>query len=118
MKVTVTLDEPNLLLEARQGDVFITHMPDLQELVLCTPSLPGGEAGRIDVIVLGCRVDADEPGYRPPGEFMTLSSHTPITFLELVTPATFRARDQAMTQEQLKALLQRLNDLQAQHLPM
>jgi hypothetical protein len=109
MKATFTAREPNILMEARPGDLFVPLGPDLVECVCAVESVedrPDSEpriaditrATELDpecrrpVIVLACRVGEGEPEFHPSGFKRYLRGATPISFLEQVEPAAFRER--------------------------
>ena len=109
MKATFSAREPNILMEAQPGDLFVPLGPDLVECVCAVCSVedrpdaapriaevwPSNELDpevRRPVIVLACRVEKGEPEYHPAGFKFYLRGAAPIAFLEQVEPAAFRAR--------------------------
>lgn len=107
MKATFSAREPNILMEAQPGDLFVPLGPDLVECVcavrsvyssLVEPKVDVHRELELDpnakrpVIVVACRVGAGEPEYYPTGFQLELSGATPISFLEQVEPAAFRER--------------------------
>ena len=110
MKATFSAREPNILMEAQPGDLFVPLGPDLVECVCAVCSVedrpdaapriaevwPSNELDpecRRPVIVLACRVEKDDPEYHPAGFKFYLRGAAPISFLEQVEPAAFRERD-------------------------
>lgn len=107
MKATFAAREPNILMEAQPGDLFVPLGPDLVECVCAVRSVETLARGvhvavpdsvSLDpdalrpVVVLACRVNNDESEYHPSGFQLYLSGATPISFLEQVEPAAFRER--------------------------
>lgn len=108
MKVTFSARDPNILMEADVGNLFVPLGPALVECVCavrCHTNPAHGfavavpEDKRLDpgamvpVTVLGCRVERGDPEYYPPGYETFLSGTTPIAFLEQVEAAPFRERN-------------------------
>lgn len=99
MKCTFSAREPNILMEAQPGDLFVPLGPDLVECV-CAVRTCGGvpDSSRLDpsirlvVVVIACRIEKGEPEYYPTGFTTSLVGATPISFLEQVEPAAFRER--------------------------
>lgn len=118
MQAKFTIDNPNMLAEASAGDLFVPLGPDLVECV-CTLRCIDGPAGvRADlpaaahfnpdaslaIVVVGCRVGADEPEYYPAGYTTTLSGAAPIVFLQLDAPVQLRPRGKPIDQATLHAI--------------
>jgi len=100
MRSTVFLNEPPLLREMREGDLFVPHHAGLHECI-CTRLLEdhGVRNGRVlddssddEVVVVACRTHKGEPGYRPAGYFETISLNTWVTPVDLIERPTFRER--------------------------
>jgi len=103
---------PNLLLEARPGELFFPLGPDLVEC-LCTVrsaeiTTPKGEHIALDgatshpdaqlaIVVLACRVAEGEPGFYPAGFCTHLVAATPIVFVDQVKPIELVARGERLT---------------------
>lgn len=99
MKATFSAREPNILMEAQPGDLFVPLGPKLVDCVCAVRTIGGGmdrdslDPGvRLVVVVIACRVEKGEPEYHPAGFTTSLAGATPISFLEQVEPAAFRER--------------------------
>lgn len=118
MKATFSAREPNILMEANPGDLFVPLGPDLVECVCAVRSVNSWpDDPRIDiprvsaldpnvkrpVIVIACRVGKGEPEFFPTGFQKELHGSTPISFLEQVEPAAFRERA-SLSREALRAV--------------
>ncbi len=91
MKCTIIAREPNILREAKPGDMFLVHTIGLAECA-CIRTYGTNEV-ELQTIVIGCRVSEGSEGYFPPGAlFRDLHPDTPITLLEQVEPFAFRER--------------------------
>lgn len=104
MKATVSFAEPNLVREAAIGQLFVPHVAALQECVCARISTINraflGGACEAAIVVIACRVSADEAGYQPTGTYQYVSPDTWITFVEPVEATAFRAplpRDESTT---------------------
>lgn len=94
MKVSVSASEPQILREAREGDLFLVHTVAFGECVCAVAStdpVPGNPAA-LRIVVIGCRLVIGEVGYRHTGSSECLHPDTPITLLDQVEPASFRQR--------------------------
>lgn len=107
MKCTFSAREPNILMEAQPGDLFVPLGPDLVECVCAVRSMETPSRGfHVDVprsveldpnalrgvVVIACRIEKGEPEYYPTGFHTVMSGATPIAFLEQVEAAAFRER--------------------------
>lgn len=96
MKMHVKANEPQLLREATQGDLFLVHRPGFEDQVhtLCDVEFPTerGAARSILTVAIGCRVGRGEPGFCVPGCTSLLHPDTPITILDQVGTAHFVQR--------------------------
>lgn len=107
MKTSFRIDDPNILVEAKPGDLFVPLGPQLVECAcaLRTPQAPRAGAGNVDaaieVVVIACRVGKDEPEYYEPGHTAALDAATPIVFLEPVEALALRPRARRPVDEAL-----------------
>lgn len=96
MKASFRFTSPNMLAEAQMGELFVSLGPDLVECV-CALRCVRGSSGiepvmpdaarfnpdaQLPVVVVACRVGADEPEFHPAGFTTSLSGATPIQFLQ------------------------------------
>lgn len=96
MQANFRITNPNILAEAKVGDLFVPLGPDLVECVCalrCSQYSDGfhadmSAAARLnpdaarDIVVVACRVGPGEPEYYPPGFWNKLSGAAPIAFLQ------------------------------------
>ncbi len=94
MKVTVSAPEPLILREAAPGDLFLVHAPDLADGVFALLSAGDYTAAKNhhDVVCVGSRVGELDHNYIAAGSSYSVHLDSPITLLEQVEPASFRAR--------------------------
>lgn len=97
MKATFSAREPNILMEAQPGDLFVPLGPDLVECVCAVRTTGMADTNldpnaRLVVVVVACRVEKGDPEHYPTGYTTSLVGATPISFLEQVEPAAFRER--------------------------
>ncbi len=98
MRVTISASEPEILREAKAGDLFIVNTDELCECVLARHVLDiagpqpmtVNQGADSEVVVIGCRVSRGEPGYQVAGTSFVVPSNTAITRLEQIEPAAFR----------------------------
>lgn len=102
MRASIFFHEPNILREAKAGDLFLVHSEHLQECV-CTLLTDNdnvrGELSLVDreCVVVACRVGEGEVGHRPTGYSGLIGLDTWITFLQPIEKFAFRERDQDVT---------------------
>lgn len=120
MRVTISASEPEILREAKAGDLFVVNTDALCECVLTRvvyPQFSGAlitEAGLTDVVVIGCRAALGEVGHQVTGTVHCLPITTAITRLVQVEPAAFRGHQNSQTDLEsayapLQAIHERLN---------
>lgn len=89
--------EPELLCEQPIGALLICHLPEFASCVLMlmhtgdsqpAPLLPDA---LYSVVVLGCRVGANEPGYVAPGALLHITGAAPVTRMRHVGSIELRA---------------------------
>jgi hypothetical protein len=123
MKCTYTVAAPRLLLEAQPGELFTLLGPELVECVCAVRSRACATGFQNDVshdtrldpdalvpvVVLACRVGADEPEYYPPGYEALLPAASPVAFLEQVEPLALRARSRVKLATGREVMLGEIN---------
>lgn len=108
MKATFQIDSPNILAEARPGDLFVPLGPDLVECVCAVRCHAVEHAqgshvawpqdasfsidSQFDVVVVACRVGKGEPEYFPSGHTVPMPAATPVAFMEQVEALSLRPR--------------------------
>jgi len=95
MHVTVSAREPEILHDAKSGELFLIHAPVYGECVaaLLQTTIRNETPDSRDIVVIGCRVGIAESHYRPTGLHLRLHVDTPITRLDQVESASLRARN-------------------------
>jgi hypothetical protein len=111
MNCSIHATAPNILQEAKPGDLFLVHAAGENECVfaLLDPAAPlrsqfSNEVTLIKTVAIACRVDEGEPGFHAAGTALMLAPDTAITFVEQTGPAAFRQRA-AKAGEPLKSKL-------------
>lgn len=102
MKVSVEANEPNILREARPGDLFLVHTVTHAECVCACVQVYAHDELALDtathpdycvVVVVGCRVPSDSPLHHYTGRLCVLHRDTPVTFVEQIERTPLRARE-------------------------
>lgn len=113
MKCSIHITEPNILCEARPGDLFVVNAAGEGECVcalLGVERLPPitsfwtGQESLKRVVVVACRIDEGAPGYHVCGDLLLLLPHTPITYVEQIEVAAFRERKASLSDIAASAL--------------
>lgn len=107
MHVTVSAPEPEILLEAQPGELFLIHAPVYGDCVaaLLQTSVQNDTPNSRDVVVIGCRVGSDDAHHVPTGRHLRLHKDTPITRLDQIEPAPLRARRGVVVVDGLEELV-------------
>lgn len=92
MRATVSAFEPNILRDAKRGDVFLVHAPGLGESVVALTDRDAASDERRLVVVIASRVAPGDIDHLPPGTLLPVHQDVPITLLELVEPIALRQR--------------------------